>query len=118
MIYGYPKLTAPRRIAQILNRMGVPSLATYLTAILQFFGGLFLIIGFIVRIVALLFAISMVADTTLKITKMKASYIREGSPVETVVSITYENDILYLLLSIVMLILGAGVLSLDYLIGL
>ena len=53
-----------------------------------------------------------------KKTKMKAFYIREGSPIATVVSPTYENDILYLLLSIVMLILGAGVLSLDYLIGL
>jgi uncharacterized membrane protein YphA (DoxX/SURF4 family) len=45
MIYGYPKLTTPRRIAQIMKRMGVPTPATYLTAILQFFGGLFLIIG-------------------------------------------------------------------------
>jgi uncharacterized membrane protein YphA (DoxX/SURF4 family) len=112
-IYGYPKLTNAGRTASIMKQLGVPAIATYLTMILQFFGGLFLIVGLIVPIVATFFAISMVADTIFKKIKMEAPYIKEGSPIGIRESPTYENDILYLLLSIVMIVVGGGFLSLD-----
>jgi len=50
--HGYPKLGKGRQqTLQWTKSLGVPTLATYLAIILEFFGGLSLIIGFIVPIV-------------------------------------------------------------------
>ena len=76
---------------------------------MEFFGGLFLIIGLIVPLVGLFFAIFMIAYVIMKRTKMNAVYIGKTS---------YEIDITYLILSLVLIVLGAGALSVDSLIGL
>jgi uncharacterized membrane protein YphA (DoxX/SURF4 family) len=117
ILYGYPKLTAARKTASIMKKLGVPAIATYLTTVLQFFGGLFLIAGLIVPVVAFFFGVSMVADTIFKRIKLKAPYLHEGSPMALRASPTFEVDILYLLLSIVMIVLGGGFLSLDNVLG-
>jgi uncharacterized membrane protein YphA (DoxX/SURF4 family) len=80
-------------------------------SLLEFFGGFFLIIGLIVPIIGLFFAIFMIANVIMKKTKMKAAYI---APTKTSV----EIDITYLILSIILLVLGAGAFSLDSVIGL
>jgi uncharacterized membrane protein YphA (DoxX/SURF4 family) len=71
---------------------------------------LFLIIGLIVPVVGLFFAIFMVANVIMK-KKMNAAYIdpRKAS---------YEIDIRYLIHSIVVIVLGAGAFSVDSIIGL
>jgi putative oxidoreductase len=113
MIHGYPKLGKGRTmIIQGMKSMGVPTGATMTAAVLEFFGGIFLIIGLIVPIVAFFFAIEMIATTLLKKKKMKADYINPQKPA------TYELDITYLILFIVLIVLGAGAASLDSLIGL
>ncbi len=112
MIHGYPKLLGQGRqqSAQWMKSMGLPVGAASTAAILEFFGGLFLVIGLIVPIVALFFAIEMIATTLLKKMKMKATYIMGQN--------TYELDVTYFLLAVGLIVLGAGAFSIDQLVGL
>jgi uncharacterized membrane protein YphA (DoxX/SURF4 family) len=57
MIHGYPKLKNIKETAEETEQtLGIPTKATYTVAVLEFFGGISLIIGLIVPIVALFFA--------------------------------------------------------------
>jgi len=107
--HGYPKLGKSRQqTLQWTKSLGVPAVATYLAIILEFFGGLSLIIGFIVPIVGFFIALEMIGAILLKKTKMKAPYMGQNS---------YEIDITYLMLAIALIVLGAGVISVDSLLG-
>jgi putative oxidoreductase len=111
MVHGYPKLKSSSGSVNWMKSLGMPGVTAILAGILEFFGGLFLVIGLIVPIVALFLAIQFASISIMKRSKMKAEYVAVGKP-------SYEVDVLYLLLSIVLIVLGAGVLSLDMLIGL
>ena len=111
IIHSRPKLG--KGTAQAINWMksiGYPGWTASAAAYLELFGGIFLIIGLIVPVVAVLFVIQFAAIIVMKKTKQKAEYISTSKP-------SYEMDILYLMLSIVVLVLGSGVLSVDKLIG-
>lgn len=110
MMHGYPKLKNPQQTIQWTKGLGVPVVATYLAIILEFFGGIGLVIGFLVPVVAFFLALEMIGNTLLKRVKMKAPYLMGEH--------SYEIDITYLLLSITLLMLGAGAFSLDGLLGL
>ena len=113
MIHGYPKIRNMKKTAEEMKKaVGIPAIATYLAIILEFFGGIFLIIGLIVPIIGLFFAIFMIANIIMKKTKMKAAYIAQLSDP------SYEIDITYLILSLSLVVLGAGTLSIDSFIGL
>ncbi|HZA70334.1 MAG TPA: DoxX family protein [Nitrososphaeraceae archaeon] len=112
MIHGYPKLRNMKQAAQETKQtLGIPVGATYTATILEFFGGLFLIIGLIVPIVGFFFAIFMIANVVMKKKRMNASYIAPEKA-------SYEIDITYLILSIVLIVLGAGAFSVDSVIDL
>lgn len=113
MIHGYPKISNMKKTAEEVKQgLGIPAVAAYMSSILEFFGGIFLIIGLIVPIVSMFFAIFMIANIIMKKTKMKAAYIAHpGKP-------SYEIDITYLILSLSLIVLGAGAWSVDSLIGL
>ena len=107
--HGYPKLGKSRQqTLQWTKSLGVPAVATYLAIILEFFGGLSLIIGFIVPIVGFFIVLEMIGAIFLKKTKMKAPYMGQNS---------YEIDITYLMLAVVLIVLGAGVISVDSFLG-
>lgn len=111
VIHGYPKIRAFKQTAQQTNQaLGIPIKVTYIASILEFFGGIFLIIGLIVPVVALLFAIYMISIVFMKRKRMNAVYI---SPQGT----SYELDITYIIISIALFALGAGALSIDSLIN-
>ena len=94
-----------------MKSMGVPGWTATAAGYLEILGGILLIVGLIVPIVAVLFIIEFAAIIVMKKTKMHAEYIStSGKP-------TYEIDALYLILSIVILVLGSGVLSIDGAIG-
>lgn len=112
MIHGYPKLKSIEGAKKYAQMMGAPAYVGYLVTILEFFGGLFLIIGLIVPIVGLLFAILFAAITIAKKFKSKGVYISGQGPVK------YEIDILYLIFAVILIVLGAGAFSLDSLLGL
>lgn len=111
MIHGYPKLRNMKQTAEETKQLGIPVGATYTATVLEFFGGLFLIIGLLVPIIGLFFAIFMIANVVMKKTRMNAAYIATGKA-------SYEIDITYLILSIILIVLGAGALSVDSVIGL
>jgi putative oxidoreductase len=113
VVHGYPKMgkTGREQAIGFMKSMGVPGVAAVLAAILEFFGGFFLIGGFIVPIVALFLSIQFAAIIVMKKRKMKAVYISPGKP-------NYEIDATYLFLCIVLFVLGAGALSIDGLLGL
>lgn len=112
IMHGFPKLKNPKQTIEWTKGLGVPAAATWLAIILEFFGGITLVIGFIVPIVAFFIALEMVGNTILKKTKMKGPYLIGQSPA------AYETDILYLLLAITLIVLGAGALSVDSFLGL
>ncbi len=112
VIHARPKLgKGMAQTTQWVKSMGIPAGAAYTATALELFGGVFLIVGLIVPIVAFFFAIEMIANSIMKKTKMSADYIGQGKP-------SYEVDVLYLVLSLALIVLGAGALSLDGLIGL
>jgi putative oxidoreductase len=114
MIHGYPKLKNMKQTAEETKQtLGIPIRATYTATILEFFGGLFLIIGLIVPIVGLFFAIFMIANVVMKKRKMNAAYIALAPR-----KASYEIDITYLIISIILIVLGAGTLSVDSVISL
>ena len=107
----HANLKLPRKwreqAAQWMKSMGLPAVAASLATTLELVGGLFLIVGLIVPVVAFLFAIEMISTSALNKLKMKRAYI--GG---------YELDVLYVLLAIVLFLLGGGALSIDSVIGL
>jgi putative oxidoreductase len=110
MIHGYPKLKSPDQGANWMKSMGMPGSTALLAGILEFFGGLFLVVGLIVPVIALFFAIQFLSIVLMKKIKMKAEYVSTSKP-------SYEIDVTYLLLSLVVVVLGSGVLAIDKLIG-
>lgn len=90
--------------------LGAPASAARAVTYLELLGGVFLIIGLIVPVVAGLFIIQFAVIAIAKRSKLHSGYIDPGKP-------SYEIDILYLMLALVILVLGSGVLSLDALIG-
>ena len=91
MIHGYPKLKNIRGTDEETKQaLGVPIRATYTAVVLEFFGGLFLIIGLIVPMVALFFAIFMIANVIMKKRKINAVYIDPRS-VSALLTVFYQE---------------------------
>ena len=111
MIHGYPKLRSKVQSTNWMKSIGLPGATAALAGVLELFGGLFLVIGLIVPIIALFFAIQFASIILMKKSKMKAAYVSSGKP-------SYEIDVMYLLFSVILIILGAGAFSIYGLIAL
>ena len=113
-LHGYPKVKGGRvQAGQWLKSMRIPPIAADLVTVLEFLGGIFLILGLLTPLVGLFFAIQFGSIIWMKKSKTHAAFVstEQGKP-------TYEIDAVYLLLALVFLVLGAGPLSLDGLLGL
>jgi len=103
--HGYPKLGAARKgTADWLKSIGFPGSFAAFAGVVEFFGGIALVIGLLTSVVAALSAIWMIATTWLSMAKIKKKYA--GG---------YELDITLLLISLALAAIGGGRLSLDYL---
>ncbi len=111
MIHGYPKVKSREQSMNWMKSMGLPGATALLAGVLEFFGGLLLVVGLIVPVIALFLAIQFTSIILMKRGKMKASYVSTSKA-------SFEMDALYLLLSIILIVLGAGALSIDGLISL
>jgi putative oxidoreductase len=111
--HGIPKVKGGwgAQAGQWVGSMGVPPIAARLVTVLEFFGGIFLILGLLVPLVAAFFVVQFVAIIAMKASKMKAGFMGSGGKPG------YELDYTYLLLSLAILLVGAGAYSLDALIG-
>jgi putative oxidoreductase len=113
VIHGYPKVKGGwRQSGQWMKSMGIPAFTAVAATIIEFFGGILLIIGLIVPVVSAFAALEFAAIIIMKMSKMHARYVsfEQGKP-------TYEIDVFYLVLALVLFVLGAGALSLDNLLG-
>jgi len=86
--------------------MGLPSGFAAFAGVVEFFGGMALLLGILTEIVAVLSALWMLSTTWLAAGKMKKKYV--GG---------YELDITLILAALALALLGGGMYSLDYLLG-
>ena len=109
MVHGYPKLTAAQRKqgGAWMKSMGLPAAMVPFGGVVEFFGGLALILGLLTPIVAILSALWMLSTTGFSITKLKKKYA--GG---------YEIDVTLFLAALALALLGSGIYSIDYLLGL
>ena len=94
-----------------MKTVGVPPVAVWMAIILEFFGGLALIIGFLVPIVAFFMVVQFAAICLVKKGKLSGRYIRMDQ------GVSYEIDVMYLIMGLVLFTLGAGAFSIDALLG-
>lgn len=107
VVHGYPKLTTHRKATgEWLKSIGIYSGFALFAGVVEFFGGIALLLGILTQIFAALSALWMLSITIAAPTKMKKKYI-----------MGYEYDIILLLMSLALAALGGGEFSLDYLIG-
>ncbi|HLC11408.1 MAG TPA: DoxX family protein [Candidatus Bathyarchaeia archaeon] len=109
IVHGYPKLTAAQRAqgGAWMKSMGMPAAMIPFAGVVEFFGGLALILGILTPIVAALSALWMLSTTWLVTTKAKKKYV--GG---------YEIDITLFLAALALVFLGSGIYSIDHLLGL
>lgn len=113
-LHGYPKAKGGRvQAGQWMKSMGVPAVTADIVTYLEFIGGMFLIIGLLTPLVGLFFVAQFASITVMKISKMHAKFVTTEHEKPS-----YEIDVLYLLLALVFLFLGAGPYSVDHLFGL
>ncbi|MGC8570431.1 MAG: DoxX family protein [Caldivirga sp.] len=124
MVHGSPKLFGPGRrdmrtgMSQLL---GIPGILFDLTGLLEFIGGLALLLGLLTRIAALLLAIEMVITTILNITKLYNAPLPRGWTEQAFKATRgymfgWELDALLLASCITIVLIGPGLLSIDHLI--
>lgn len=119
MAHGFAKLSrGPEGFAGILQTIGVPApgLMAWLTALVEFFGGLAIIAGALVAIVSIPLAITMLVAmftvhlpygfSSIKLMGMTESGPQFGTP-------GYEVNLLYIAGLLTLVLGGTGPLSID-----
>ncbi len=109
LFHGVPKMGDLRGTMAWVRGTGFPGGAGFavLFALLEFFGSIALILGFLVQVVAILLALEMAATSIFSKTKLGKKFV-----------LGYELDVLYLVLAVTVALLGPGPWSLDRLLGL
>ena len=108
IIHGYPKFSATQRKqgGDWMKSMGMPAGFILLGAVVEFFGGIAILLGILTQVIAVLFAVWMLSTTWLSKVKMKKKFASG-----------YEIDVVLLLASLALAAIGPGALSIDHLLG-
>lgn len=102
--HGYPKLTSQgQKTKGWLVSIGLPGVIGTLVGLLEFFGGILLVLGFLTSLVGILLAIQF------------AGILLNRKKLGKKVLLDYELDLLYLAGAIAFIFLGGGAYSLDQL---
>jgi len=109
LVHGIPKIRNPRQTIAFVKGTGFPGGVVFaaLFTLLEFFGGIALVLGFMTQVVGILFALEMLATAYFAKTKLGKKFVTG-----------WELDVLYLVLALVVALLGAGPWSVDRLLGL
>lgn len=108
IIHGYPKLKdLGKGAGQWLKGLGLPAGLGLVAGIVEFFGGIALIIGILTPIIAALFVLWTASLVWVSIAKIKKKFA--GG---------YELDLLLLAFALALFAIGGGAFSVDHLIGL
>jgi putative oxidoreductase len=110
IIHGYPKLfpSGPGGFAGLLQNLGFPGpvFFAYVVSILEFFGGIAMILGLFVRYVGALMVIEMVVTSArVKMPRGVSFIFSKGTG--------WELDFLLLIIALALVLLGAGAISVD-----
>lgn len=107
--HGWPKVRDVRKTMEWVKGTGFPRGETFalLFTLLEFLGGIALILGFLTQPVAFLFFLEMMATTIFSKTKLNKKFI-----------LGYELDVGYGAFALVLAFLGPGAWSLDRFLGL
>src|SRR5439155_1596697 len=110
IVHGYPKLfpSGTAGFAGFLQNLGFPIPGTFawIVSIVEFFGGMAMILGLLVRYVGALMTIEMVVTST----KVKMAH---GTGFVGARGAGWELDFLLLAIALALLLAGAGAFSLD-----
>ncbi len=108
LTHGWPKIKDIRKPIGFVKGTGWPGGAVFavLFTLLEFFGAIALIVGFLTQPVAVLFVLEMIATTIFQETKLKGKF-RGG----------YELDVAYAAFALVLALVGPGAWSLDRILG-
>src|SRR5207245_7883631 len=106
IVHGYPKLTAAQRTqgGAWMKSMGMPAAMVPFGGIVEFFGGLALILGILTPIVAVLSALWMLSTTWFAMSKMKKKYV-DG----------YEIDITLFMNALALALIDSGIYTIEHL---
>jgi putative oxidoreductase len=105
IFHGYPKLfTHTHDIMAAFQRMGFPAFFVYIAGVLEFFGGIVLILGLFTRIAALLLAGEM-AVAVLKV------HLPQGAITDVK---NYEFPMVLAVACFALATIGAGMISIDH----
>jgi len=106
--HGWPKVKDLKKPVGFVKGTGWPGGAAFaiLFSLLEFFGGIALVLGFLTQPVAVLFVLEMIATTIFSKTKLNKKF-----------ALGYELDVAYAAFALVLAFLGPGAWSLDRLIG-
>lgn len=123
IVHGAPKLYGPGRkqMRDSMKQLGIPGPLFDLVGLLEFLGGIALIIGFLTRIAASLLALEMLGTTILYLTKLYYAPIPRGFA-EPMFRATrgymfgWELDSILLASGLAIAIIGPGILSIDSLV--
>ena len=114
MVHGWPKIKSPASVAGFMGQLGMkPALFwTWIVALVEFLGGIALILGLLTRPVAFFVTIQfLIIAFYLKPKKMKV-------PFTTPQGAGWEWDWLIMMMGLALLLAGAGAYALDSVIGL
>jgi putative oxidoreductase len=106
LIYGYNKIQNPAGFETMLTGLGfpAPAILSWFVTLLELVGGAALIVGLLVRPIALLFAIEMIVSSVT--VKLELGIAPQGAS-------GLELDLALFAATVVLVILGAGRLSVD-----
>ena len=109
LAHGWPKIKDIRKPIAFVKGTGWPGGALFavLFTLLEFLGGIALILGLLTQIVAILFVLEMAATTIFSKMKLNKKLI-----------LGYELDLAYAAFALVLALLGPGGWSLDRILGL
>jgi putative oxidoreductase len=114
IMHGRPKLFGPQRqqMVEFFRHVGIPlpTAGLFLAGIVEFGGGILLILGLFVPIVGLLLLINMLVATYVSVAKLHKPLLSIEKP-------GYEYDLVLIAVALAFLLFGAGPLSLDAVLG-
>lgn len=108
LAHGWPKIKDLSKPIGFVKGTGWPGGAAFavLFSLLEFFGGIALILGLLTQFVAILFFLEMIATTVFSKTKLNKKFM-----------LGYELDLGYAAFALVLALLGPGSWSLDRILG-
>ena len=109
IVHGTPKIMNLQDTSQWFTGIGFPGWVAIPVALLEFFGGILLVVGFLTRILSGLFIIEMIVAAM----KVHFPYGFEVFHLGDPMARGYEYNVALILLLLVVVLLGAGPVSID-----